>query len=151
MKRLTNKSGFSLVELMVVTAIIGILAAVAVPAYINHIYRTREATGYQMLLDVQTAQEKYYALNDKYADTVAKLDSLIGFDSADATYYSLSLPEIATPNITYTARIAADLNQDGNYTKCWDVNPPPAQPVQAIGGTCTDTEGFKMSLIANLF
>jgi Tfp pilus assembly protein PilE len=133
---------------------------VAVPAYINHIYRTREATGYQMLLDVQTAQEKYYALNDEYApaENDAELVSLLGFNpdpldpgnTAFNKYYKLTMPTPGTTT-TYTARIAADLNQDGNYTKCWDVNPPPAQPVQAIGGTCTDTEGFKMSLIANLF
>ena len=52
-----NANGFSLIELMIVVAIVGILATVAIPAYYNHISRSRQAEAAQILLQVKTAQE----------------------------------------------------------------------------------------------
>lgn len=95
--------GFSLVELLIVVAIIGILAAVAVPAYYNHILRSRQADAYHNLLDIKAAQEMYYSMYNEYADmiTASTFADLLSFDLADSTYYSYSF--ISATTTTYSA------------------------------------------------
>ena len=50
-----NRSAFTLIELIVVIAILGILAGIAIPVYSGYITKAKEATDYQMLSSVYTA------------------------------------------------------------------------------------------------
>ena len=55
MKKFGSKSGFTLVELIVVIAILGILAGIAVPTYSGYIKKANEATDYTQLDAIKTA------------------------------------------------------------------------------------------------
>lgn len=70
--------GFTLTELMIVVALIGILAAFAYPAYQNYVREARRADGHSALSRIAAQQERYFSDNNSY---VADLTAL-GYPSA---------------------------------------------------------------------
>ncbi len=66
-------SGFTLIELMVTVAIVGILAAVALPSYRNSVLKSARSEGKSALLEVATRQEQFYLDNKTYTITMAAL------------------------------------------------------------------------------
>lgn len=68
------KSGFSLLELLVVILIIGILAAIALPQYQLAVARSRFETLKFLTNSIREAQERYYILYDNYATKITEID-----------------------------------------------------------------------------
>lgn len=61
-----NGRGFTLIELMITVAIVGILAAIAYPAYQDSILKGRRAEGRTALLNLLQQQERYYTQTGSY-------------------------------------------------------------------------------------
>lgn len=80
--------GFTIVELMIVVAILGILSAVAVPAYINYVNRTRQTDAITALLTAKLEQEVWWEDYGEYASKICCLPSF--GDSCSQTSYSTS-------------------------------------------------------------
>ena len=66
-KNLKKKEGFTLIELMIVVAIIGILAAIAIPNFLKFQLRSKATEGKINLAAIRTAQESYYAEVGSYS------------------------------------------------------------------------------------
>ena len=69
-----NKKGFTLIELLVVVLIIGILAAMAMPAYFKAVERSRIAEADTLMGTVAQAQQRRYMKNNTYAKQFSGLD-----------------------------------------------------------------------------
>lgn len=61
-----KRGGFTLIELMIVVAIVGILAALAIPAFNGYLQRSRMAEGYSFLGDIRQREEAYRAEFGQY-------------------------------------------------------------------------------------
>jgi len=68
-----NNKGFTLIELMIVVAIIGILAAIAIPNFLNYQCKAKQSEAKQSLGTIAKNQEAYVSEFNKYADSSVKL------------------------------------------------------------------------------
>ena len=101
----TNK-GFTLIELMIVVAIIGILAAIAIPNFLNYQCKAKQSEAKQSLGTIAKNEEAYISEFNKYADTSAKL----GFSvkgSGSKRYYTYSITT-GSAGLAYTATATAE-------------------------------------------
>lgn len=79
---LVKQTGFTLMELMIVVAIVGILAAVAYPAYQDQAMKTRRSEGTSELTRIMDMQERFYA-NQFPPTYTADLSTDLGLTDAD--------------------------------------------------------------------
>lgn len=136
-------AGYTLVEVMITVAIIGILSAVAVPAYTDYVTRGRLAEAFTALGLAQASAEQFWANNRTYAG----FDEASAFPAASANFtYALSGASTSAYTITATGQGKADgfvytINQSGakattgaptgwgTSTTCW---------VDRKGGACSN-------------
>lgn len=112
--RNANAKGFTLIELMVTVAIIGILASIALPAYNNYIVRSKLSEVGAALSDARLRQEQYYADNRNYGTA----SGACGAVPASGQYFAIAcLVGVTNQTYTLTATSKADvgLGAAGGY------------------------------------
>lgn len=102
-----TRLGFSLIELLIVVAIVGILSAIAYPSYTQYLIRSGRAEGVSMLLQMMERQENHYRDNLTYAADL----SAIGFGSSDVESetgkYTVSASTCSTETIRRCVMLTA--------------------------------------------
>ncbi len=99
-------AGFTLVELMIVLAIMAFIAALAWPALQQAVQKSRRADGMSALANIMQAQERWRANNPAYQGTLADLPGASAAVSPDQ-HYNLSLVAGSVTATAFTARATA--------------------------------------------
>ena len=86
---LRRQRGFTLVELMIAVAIVGILAAIAYPSYTNHLMKGRRASAQAHPLDIAQRQTQYLLDARAYAPDLVTLG--VSTPSDVSTYYTIAV------------------------------------------------------------
>lgn len=97
-----KQQGFTLIELMIVVAIIGILAAVAIPAYQDYTARAQASEAVSLLSGLKTPISEYYQTEGAYP---AMAD--LGTVTTSGDYVASIASDITVDPATYTATFAA--------------------------------------------
>lgn len=107
MIRMTSRAqrGVTLIELMMVVTILAIIAGIAVPSYRKYLLRSQRSEAKIALLQLQTAEEKYYMQNNSYTENVKA-----------ASPTGLGLPGVSeTGKYDITVKVGKD--EDGNVAQ----------------------------------
>ena len=119
LRRFHNRSGFTLIELMIVVVIIGILAALAIPKFMKVTGKAKVAEAKTILKEIFTLEKAYFNEHDTYVAFI---------DGAECDAIAFALPEGVsrfmykvectdpTADFTATATEAVDVDGDGAIT-----------------------------------
>jgi type IV pilus assembly protein PilE len=113
-----RQRGFTLIELLVTLAIIGILSAIAYPAYGKYVAKGNRSAAQTYLLDLAQAEARYFADTRGYTESLTELG--LATPPAVSSKYTIEIgaPDALPPSFTITARPIAGTSQagDGNLT-----------------------------------
>ena len=142
--KLRNRKGFTLVELMIVVAIIGILAAIAIPNFLNFRLKAKTSEAKSNLGAIRSTEVAYYAEwnlwvgnqtdapddraaanaagetpDKKWAWDNSTRFSILGFAPEGEVFFSYNMQGTDYPQVAFTGVAISDLDNDGGLSYYW--------------------------------
>lgn len=110
----SKQGGFSIIELAVVILIIGVVAAIAVPTYLNYRKKAISVEATTNLINIYKFEMQHFAENNTFTDSMSQL----AFEAKSNPYYTYSL--VAT-QLSFTAEARGNIDNDPDED-VWTVN-----------------------------
>lgn len=92
----STQGGFTLIELMIVVAIVGILAAIAIPNYTEYVRKSRRSDAKSSILEVTQRLERYYTEHARYTTSFIDIGYPAAVLDSSQGYYRLTIVAGAT-------------------------------------------------------
>lgn len=99
-----KQKGFTLVEIMIVVAILGILTSIALPSYSGYVNRARVTEATSQLADMRVQMEQYFQDNRTYAGSTAAGEPCEADNSGEFFNIACGTPDATTYTITATGK-----------------------------------------------
>ena len=165
MRRMRTRGGFTLVELMIVVALIGVLSAIAIPGFLSYQARSRRAESYTNLSALAVAEKSYQATDGAFHDSALPWPDASSYgglgtskmqwdDAADAAFaelgwapegqvyysYQTNTSTNCTCTLCFTATAYGDVDGNGKVSAMMYVEPQRGSD-NAILGECRSGMG----------
>lgn len=133
--------GFTLIELMIVVAVVAVLAAIAFPSYRNQVRKSQRTDAKSSLLDLAGRQERYFTTNNVYTNVPANLGYSgtfpVSVPSGTTFNYGISVTAVGTGGNTYTATAVPNGDQANDSCGTYSIN---EQGVQSNSNATTPSD-----------
>ena len=130
---MNKQQGFTLVELMIVLAIVGILAAIAYPSYTQHVIKGNQAAAKANLVEDAHFMSRWYAEKGSYASATLPLTVA---PSTGTTLYNIAASGTTTDTFSLVATPVNGLSQAGSETISVDQDGNVLYCSQTSTGSC---------------
>ena len=131
-----RQKGFTLIELMIVVAVVAILASIAIPSYLEQSRKGRRADALRSVGDMQLALERWRSENPSYADCGAACGSGTYPTAPTSLYYTIGVTADATSYTITATRKAGSAQANDRCGNLSATQNPQAKPTWSGDADC---------------
>ena len=139
-----EQQGFTLIELMIVVAIIGIVASIAIPLYTDYLIRTQVGEGISLTASAKVAATEYYQEKGVFATTNVSAGVELGTNIVGGYVTQVELVATGAIEITFGNRVHPNINgavltmtpANNNGSVIWDCSGDALLPNKYVPAIC---------------